>query len=232
MADTALTIITDALLDLGVLADEETPSASQTQGGLRKLNNLIDSWNLKSLNVYGAMPVVTPLIANQGIYTLTQTGAVQSAYVRDNSQPATQVMDIPITVYSDEQWQDVAFKGMMANYPYFGVWVNNNGLNQQVYVNPIPSASNYSLVLWISSLLANLALNDTIVFAPGYKRALTLGLQMELAPSYGVEISQITNRNFQDALDAIRTRNVDITPIKSALDHGYWSYRTGMWMNR
>jgi len=58
MADTALTIITDSLLDIGVLADEEVPTASQAAGALRKLNNLIDSWNIESLIEF---PAVDPV---------------------------------------------------------------------------------------------------------------------------------------------------------------------------
>lgn len=48
---TALEVITDAYLDLGVLADGETASAEQGAFGLRKLNQMTAAWELDGIAI-------------------------------------------------------------------------------------------------------------------------------------------------------------------------------------
>ena len=70
MADTALTLITDTLLDMGVLANQAQPTAFQTQQALRKLNNLLESWSIEGLLVFGVTGNVLPLVAGKQVYSL------------------------------------------------------------------------------------------------------------------------------------------------------------------
>jgi hypothetical protein len=51
MATPLLTIITDALLDLNVIAEGEEPSAAQGKHALRQLNNLMDTWREESKDI-------------------------------------------------------------------------------------------------------------------------------------------------------------------------------------
>jgi hypothetical protein len=222
MADTALTIITDALLDLGVLADEETPTASQANGGLRKLNNLIDAWNIDNLLLFGAQENILPLIANKQNYTIGPGGDLDIArpteigdpvYIRDMTLPDAQRYDQPTYVYNDQEWADVLLKGQTAPYPYLGVWFEQGTALITAHVTAIPTSSQYSLVFWTQGLIANLALTDIIVLPPGYKRALTANLCIELAGSYGVQVPDTVALIAQDSLDNIRVNNVQINEL-------------------
>lgn len=238
MVDTALTLITDALLDLGVLADEETPSASQVQGGLRKLNNMIDAWNIENLLVYGSTAYTLPLIANQGSYTIGVGGNlniarpsnITSAYIRDTSQAISQRQDIPLYIFNNQEWQDISFKGMTGTYPYQGVWFNETSPLITAYVTPIPTGSTYQLVFWANGIISNMTANDTITLAPGYKRALTANLAIELAGSYQVPVPDTVTNIALSSKARLKAKNVQINElnIPFGIDQGgYFDIYTG-----
>lgn len=237
MADTALTLITDALLDLGVLADEETPSASQAQGGLRKLNNLLDSWNIENLMVYGAQSYTIPLVSGQASYTIGTGGnlniprptSIQSAYVRDLTLPVAQRLDYPLYMYTNQEWSDVAFKGQTASWPNWGVWFDDSYPLINAYVNPVPNTSQYGLVIWIAGDLANLDLNDVISLAPGYKRAIVANLAIEMAPSYQVEPSAAIVEIARQSKSLIKSKNFQLNELQidPRLTGAVFDYRTG-----
>ena len=236
MVDTALTLITDALLDLGVLADEETPTASQAAGALRKLNNMIDAWNIESLMVYGANSYTLPLVPGQGVYTIGPTGnlniprpaLIQSAYLRDTLAPVEFRQDLPLYIATDHEWQDVAFKSQTASYPFNTVWFDYAFPLVKAYVNPIPTTNQYSLILWASALLNNLTLYDPIILSPGYKRALTANLSIELAPSYQVQVPDTIARIAMDSKMKIKMNNVQVDEmdLPIGLSTGYYDIRT------
>lgn len=221
MADTALTIITDALLDLGVLADEEVPTASQAAGALRKLNNMIDAWGLESLLLYGDQSYVLPFTAGKGVYTIGPGGdfnisrpnVISAAYTRDSYLPPTSTFDTPLMIYTDEQWQDSPLKGQTAAWPNWGIWFNYTYPLIQAYVNPIPATSQYQLVIWTTGVLGNLTLDQVIALPAGYKRALTSNLVIDLASSYEREPSASTVQIAQTSKANIKVQNFQLNTL-------------------
>lgn len=197
MAYTALNLITDVLLDMGVLADQETPTASQSVGALVKLNDLIESWNLDPQKLYGATQSILPFVANQASYTIGSGGdlniprpnGVFAVFVRNTTATPSQQQDIPITILTEQQWADIPVKGMQGTFPY-AVWFNMTNPLVTAYVTPIPIGSNYSLVIWDGNDNGTLALNTVLDLPPGYKRALKYGLFVELAAGYQIQVPQ------------------------------------------
>jgi len=197
MAYTALNLITDVLLDMGVIADQETPTAAQSVGALTKLNELIESWNIDPLKLYGSTQNIMPFVANQATYTIGVGGdlniprpdMINQAFVRNTSAVPSQQQDIPIAVLTAQQWEDIPMKSMTGTYPY-AVWFNMTNPLITAYVTPIPTGSNYSLMFFDQNAITQLTLNTVLAFPPGYKRALKYGLFIELAPSYQIEVPQ------------------------------------------
>lgn len=221
MPETALDIITESLLDLGVLADEETPTASQAAGGLRKFNNMIDSWNLDNLLRFGSTGFTLPTVANQASYAIGVGGDLdipfpidfQSASLRDNTVAADQVQDYPLYMYNDQEWQNVQFKGMTAEWPNFGVWIDKTYPLMTLYANPIPTGSQYTIVLWSKGLVGNLTLNQDIILPPGYKRAMSSNLCIDLAGSYGVDVPATVARVANESLKLIQANNLQVNEL-------------------
>lgn len=222
MAYTTLNLITDVLLDMGVIADQETPTSAQSVGALGKLNDLIESWNLDPQKLYGSTQYILPFVANQATYTIGIGGDlnvarpddISSAFVRSTSQVASQQQDIPLKMLTDQEWQDITVKGMTGTFP-FAVWFNMTYPLITAYVTPIPTGSNYSLVFWDGNANATLALNTVLSLAPGYKRALKYGLFIELAPSYQIEVPSAITTLAATSKMTIDRHNLQINELET-----------------
>ncbi|MCA6395488.1 MAG: hypothetical protein IM606_09890 [Cytophagales bacterium] len=223
MAYTALNLITDVLLDMGVIADQETPTSSQSVGALVKLNDLIESWNLDPQKLYGATEFIIPFVANKATYTIGIGGdlnvprpnGVFAAFVRNTTATPSQQQDIPITILNDQQWADIPVKGMTGTFPY-AVWFNMTNPLITAYVTPIPTGSNYSLVFWDNNDNTALALNTALDLAPGYKRALKYALFIELAAGYQIQVpASIASLAISSKLSVDR-QNVSINTLSTS----------------
>lgn len=229
MVDTARTIVTDALRDAGVVADEETPTASQVVGGLRKFNNMIDAWNIDNLLVYGSTQYVFPFVPNKGTYTLGPGGdfnmprpnSITSAYIRDTTLPLDQQMDYEIKIFNNNEYADIPWKNMQSTYPFMGVWFDDSFPLINVKVVPVPTTNQYSLVFWVNGIISNFALNDPILLAPGYKRALTANLVIELCDSYSIEPRASTVRIAGESKQGLMRQNVQIDELYTGGWRGY-----------
>lgn len=228
MAYTALNLITDVLLDMGVIADQETPTASQSVGALVKLNDLIESWNLDPQKLYGATEFIIPFVANKATYTIGIGGdlniprpnGVFAAFVRNTTATPSQQQDIPITILNDQQWADIPVKKMTGTFPY-AVWFNMTNPLITAYVTPIPTGSNYSLVFWDNNDNATLALNTVLDLPPGYKRALKYALFIELAAGYQIQVpASIASLAISSKLSVDR-QNVSINTLNTSVGVRY-----------
>lgn len=223
MAYTALNLITDVLLDMGVIADQETPTAAQSVGALTKLNDLIESWNLDPQKLYGATQHIIPFVANQVSYTIGSGGDlniarpndITAAFVRSTFAVPSQQQDIPITILNDQQWQDIPVKGMVGTYPY-AVWFNMTNPLIVAYITPVATSTNYSLVLWDKNDNATLALNTVLVLPPGYKRALKYGLFIELATGYQIPVPAEISTLAATSKMSIDRQNLQINQLETS----------------
>lgn len=223
MAYTTLNLITDVLLDMGVIADQQTPTAAQSVGALTKLNDLIESWNLDPQKLYGATQNLLPFVANQASYTIglggnlniTRPDMIAQAFVRNTSAVPSQQQDIPITVLTKEQWEDIPMKSMTGTYPY-AVWFNMTNPLITAYVTPIPTGSNYSLMFFDQNAISELALNTVLALPPGYKRALKYGLFIELAPSYQIEVPNTITTLAATSKMSVDRSNVEINELETS----------------
>lgn len=226
MADTALTIITDALLDLGVLSDMEVPTASQAAGALRKFNNMIDSWNLENLAIYGSTENVAQLVAGKQMYTVGVGGDmdiprpnnITSIAVRDTTLPKAQQIDYPLYMLTNLEWQNIALKGLEGMWPNMAAWVNHKYPLLEVHVYPNPTTSNFALVIWDDGIINEFKLHDVVNLAPGYKRALTSNLAIELAASYGVEVPESVMAIAVQSKADIKTKNLQLNELRTPSD--------------
>lgn len=229
MADTARNIVTDALLDLGAISADETPSSFEATGALRKLNNLIDAWNLENLIIYGSTQNVFPLVGGQGAYTLGTGGnfsiprpnQIEGMYIRDNS--ANPSYDYPMQRLTQQEYADLSFKNQQTTLP-FAYFVNETFPLLTVNLYPVPSSSQYQLIIWTGGIISNLSLDDVILMPPGYKRALTANLVIELAASYSQAVPDSIARIAQDSKAGLIIANVQVNEVSidPRLTNGGW----------
>lgn len=215
MADAIYDLLVEALTDLGVLADGETPSASQAQGALSKLNSMLDMWNVENLMVYGSTAYSFPIVPGQSVYTVGAGGnftvprsaKIQAIYLRDMSLPTSNQMDQLIWSVTDSEWQSVPFKNMTGGLPQIA-WLNESYPLATLTINPLPNTGTYNIVIWASGILGNLGLYDLVSLPPGYREAIVANLVIRLAPSYQLDPSQITVNLAYSGKDTIRANNL------------------------
>ena len=189
--------INRALRLLGVLAEGETPSASVSQDSLVALNQMIDSWNTERLSVFSTQDQVFLWPAGEINRTLGPTGDFvgnrpillddSTYYVGNNG------VSYGIKFINQQQYDGIAVKTVTSTFPQV-IFVNNTFPNIDMYVYPKPTQALTWHFISVEELTQPATLATNLTFPPGYLRAFTYNLAMEIAPEFGVEPSPQVQR--------------------------------------
>ena len=190
--------INRALRLLGVLAEGETTSASVSQDSLMALNQMIDSWNTERLSVFCTQDQVFTWPAGEYIRTLGPSGDFvglrpvlldDATYYRD---PGTNV-SFGIKFINQQQYDGIAVKTVTSTYPQV-IFVNMGYPDVTMSIYPRPTRDLEWHFVSVQELTQPATLVTDILFPPGYLRAFTYNLAMEIAPEFGVEPSPQVQR--------------------------------------
>jgi len=206
--------INRALRLLGVLAESETPSAAVSQDALMALNQMIDSWNTERLSVFCTQDQVFTWPAGEYIRTLGPTGNFiglrpvlldDATYYRD---PGTNV-SFGIKFINQQQYDGIAVKTVTSTYPQV-IFVNMGFPDVTMSIYPRPTRDLEWHFISVQKLNEPATLSTDILFPPGYLRAFTYNLAMEIAPEFGVEPSpQVQRIAMASKRDLKRINNPD-----------------------
>ena len=190
--------INRALRLIGVLAEGETPSAAMSQDALDALNQMVDSWNTERLSVYNTLDQVFTWPSGDIRKTLGPSGDFvgvrpvlldDATYFRD---PQTNV-SYGVKFINQQQYDGIAVKTVTSTYPQV-IWVNMENPNIAMTVYPRPLRALEWHFISVQELTQPATLNTTLAFPPGYLRAFTYNLALEIAPEFGVEPSAQVKR--------------------------------------
>jgi hypothetical protein len=190
--------INRALRLLGVLAEGETTSASASQDSLMAMNQMIDSWNTERLSVFCTQDQVFTWPAGEYIRTLGPTGNFiglrpvlldEATYFRD---PGTNV-SFGIKFINQQQYNGIAVKTVTSTYPQV-IFVNMGFPDVTMSIYPRPTRDLEWHFVSVQELSNPATLGTDLFFPPGYLRAFTYNLAMEIAPEFGVEPSPQVQR--------------------------------------
>ena len=190
--------INRALRLLGVLAEGETASAALSQDALMALNQMIDSWNTERLSVFCTQDQVFTWPAGEYIRTLGPTGDFvglrpvlldEATYYRD---PGTNV-SFGIKFINQQQYDGIVVKTVTSTYPQV-IFVNMGFPDVTLSIYPRPTRDLEWHFVSVQELDRPATLVTDLLFPPGYLRAFTYNLAMELAPEFGIEPSPQVQR--------------------------------------
>jgi hypothetical protein len=190
--------INRALRLLGVLAEGETPAASVSQDSLMAMNQMIDSWNTERLSVFNTQDQVFNWPPDLITRTLGPTGDFvgnrpilidDATYFRD----ATTNVSYGIKLINQQQYNGIAVKTVTSTYPQV-MFVNMTYPNITMTIYPKPTRVLEWHFISVEKLSEPATLATTLSFPPGYLRAFTYNLAMEIAPEFGVEPSPQVQR--------------------------------------
>lgn len=211
--------INRALRLLGVLAEGETPSASESQDALMALNQMIDSWNTERLSVFSTIDQKVLWPVGEINATLGPTGSLvrlngtavrpilvdDATYFRD---PQTNV-SYGIKLINQQQYDGIAVKTVTSTYPQV-MFVNNTFPDLDIYIYPKPTRELEFHFISVEELTQPATLDTELHFPPGYMRAFAYNLAMEIAPEFGVEPSaQVQRIAMTSKRDLKRINNPD-----------------------
>jgi hypothetical protein len=190
--------INRALRLLGVLAEGESPSAETAQDALMAMQQMIDSWDTERLSVFCTQDQVFTWPAGLLSRTLGPTGDFaglrpvlldDSTYYRD---PGTGV-SFGVKFINQQQYNGIAVKTVTSTYPQV-IFVNNTFPDVEMFVYPRPTRDLEWHFVSVQKLDNPAGLATVLFFPPGYLRAFTYNLAMEMAPEFGIEPSTQVQR--------------------------------------
>ena len=206
--------INRALRLIGMLAEGELPSVETANDSLMALNQMIDSWNTERLSVFCTQDQVFIWPAGQITRTLGPTGNFvgsrpvlldDATYFRD---PSTNV-SFGIKFINQQQYNGIAVKTVTSTYPQV-IFVNNTFPDIDMFIYPRPTRDLEWHFISVQELSNPADLTTPLYFPPGYLRAFTYNLAMELAPEFGVEPSpQVQRIAMTSKRDLKRINNPD-----------------------
>ena len=207
--------INRALRLLGVLAEGETPSASVSQDALMAMNQMIDSWNTERLSTFVTQDQIFTWPAGLVSRDLGPTGDFignrpvlldDATYFRD---PGTNV-SFGVKFINQQQYNGIAVKTVSSTYPQV-LWVNMGFPDVTLTIYPRPTRDLEWHFVSVQELDKAADLSTVMYYPPGYLRAFTYNLAMEIAPEFGVEPSpQVQRVAMVSKRDLKRINNPDV----------------------
>src|SRR3990167_8320961 len=181
MPATGTELITRALIECGVLASGEVPSASEIQDAHVVAKRIVNSAGAERLAIHELLRTATTLTSGTLDYPLGPGGDINIArpdwiemagYILDST--ATDPLEVPIEVFTDQRWASLRLKTLDSS-PILGVYFDrtfdSNG-RATLSTYPTVNTANVQLVIYTPKAQTGFdALNTTYTFPPGYDEA-------------------------------------------------------------
>lgn len=217
----ALDLITDALIEVGMVSPGESPDGETSQWAFRKLNYLTDVWAAKKAYVWTTSFQLFTLIPNHSPHTIGPSTAdftVSQRPVRIESaalilaSSGTSV-DLPINIRDDAWWAAQQVKGVKTNIPT-DLFYSEDWPNGQLFFWPVPNAADQVRLQFWTTLSQYSQINDALAgpggagtLPPAYRAALMLTLAETLLPSGQLEAHPVLIAAAKEARFAVFGNN-------------------------
>jgi hypothetical protein len=233
---TVLDLVSNALIEMGALAQGEAAAAGDAQFCLNKLNRLIDVWEARRVYVYNVQFTLWTLTPNLNPHTIGPGGTfvvsqrpvkLEGANLVLNTAP--QAIDIPLNVRGDHWWSNQRIKSLASSIPT-DVFYSADWPNGTLNFWPVPKIA-YQVRLETWGLTGQfIALTDPVNLPPAYLEALTLSLAEMICPSFGKALDPVLAASARAARLAIQGNNMASPRMESDAPSeggGWFNYRSG-----
>jgi hypothetical protein len=209
---TALVIITDALKELGVLAEGDTASSSMADDALRALNRLI-ALESHSLGIDYTATQLTMALTGQASFTIGASGnLVATRPIRvDTAQAVLGGITYDVRVIDVAEWDLIPLKTTTGSVP------------EVIYYDPTTTAGTVhvwpqctcTLNMRVTSMLTSFATTaSTLTLPEGYESWLIPALAIAIAPQYPAgALSPLTVQAESKALRILKRTNKSIPKL-------------------
>lgn len=214
---TAQNVITNALRDVGVLAEGQTPSTAMAKEGLQLLQQFVDSLPIKRGLLFARSRVVLPLTSGQQVYTIG-SGANLSTPRPVFLEKATCLRvsgttnyETKVAILTQKQYAAITVKAITTGVVeaiFYDHGYTTSGFGS-ITVYPYPDVSGISLVLYGPVPVSGFNnLKTSYIFPPGYAEMFEFNLALRCATRYQVpELPPLLQKQAADSLRVILSAN-------------------------
>lgn len=214
---------------LGALGQNETPEAGELDDSLEALNDMLDGWSQNSLSVNQFTNVSVTWPANQATRTIGPTGdfvetrpsqVLRAEHLRSG-------VHYPIDILQYDRWLAIADRTVTSTLAD-RLYVEYTMPDAVLYLYPVPAEA-ATIKLYYEAPLSSFATVTTdVTLPPGYRRAITYSLAVELAAEFGRPVPAVVRSVQTQAMRSIQARNSrPLSARQGAVGlsrHGYGKY--------
>ena len=208
-------LITGALRLAGVIAQGETPSASQVSDAATTLNMMVKAWMADGMPLWAIRTVTITPVANQNTYTY-DTPKLLKPLQAWNRQTSSQV-DIPMRMISRQEYNILGNKSTTGNP--IQLFFNPNLSTTEIKLFPTPdSTAAAQNVIYIVAQVPYQdfdSATDTPDFPQEWYEAIKYGLAVRLAGEYNIDIE--TRRTLVAEATAIKNEALSFGTEENSL---------------
>ena len=215
------TLFQDALVTMGVLDPDDTPSTTQSDYGFRTANRLIENLSLERLNIVQILKATGALTSGVAAYTFGSGGTFGSTrYVKLTgagilapNAGGSGTLRSPVTLITEQQFNAIPEKTTAAVRPTLLYYDNASPVaTGNLFPTPVFSGA-VSLEVEAWQVLNSFPDKTTAVdFAYGYERALLYLLAKDLLSGFSVPEEKVPTilSGADNALAALRALNASL----------------------
>jgi hypothetical protein len=238
LAFTVRALITDALVEIGVLEPGEQANAGQIALGLRRVQTMIDTWaadrltlslQLQTTFTWPASTSSVQVGPGQTVDMVRPMWMNAISFIIPGSSPA---IEVPIGMMDEDAYSSLSIKGLPSALPTQSFYQTNLTDNfGTLFLWPQPQS--LSIVLYTPQAVSVPAsLNSILQGPPGYQDAFLYQLALRLCSPMGVQIPPLLPRMAAAAFENMKKPNIDpgAMSIDPALVPNFgagWNYLTG-----
>jgi hypothetical protein len=235
MNKTVQQIVTDSLRLAGQLwTPGSGPSPEAQIEVVEFLNQLLDSYNTMRNQIFALTDLIFNLTSNQYIYTIGPGGQFNGPrpqrieFMDLIYETEPQLLRLPIRMIDAAEWAATRVPNLPEAVPFKCYY--DNGYSQTnptglgtLYFWPGPMEG-FEIEMWIwGALPSTLGLQDTLFLPPGYARAITDCLALEIMPLYPKRLNQMrielvmkSGKEAKDWLESLNAQQPE-TPMPNEL---------------
>lgn len=218
---TVLTIVSQALRELNVLAAGETPTADEAEDGRIALNDLVDQWAAEELQIYSTTRTTWSLVSGTAAYTVGTGGTVNIVrpvyidhvdFIDTTADPDLEYSSL--TRLTGDDYSRIAQKALTSPQPQAWYYNPTFPLGTLTFW-PVPTASGLQGAIYAPTAVPEFAaLTTTVSLPPGYRRMIVKNLALELAPSYAkTQVNPLLVKQAGEAIASVKRANTQLMDL-------------------
>lgn len=216
---TGQTLIDRSLRLLGQIGAGKDPTSDESNDALEAVNAMLDDWRNEGLMTYAFQEESLTLANADASYTIgtggdlntTRPVAIEAAWIVDD--------DVSHTVLSmtEDEYAGIADKTTSGDWPTRYLYRPTMATGTLI-VWPVPNATR-TLKLRTRVPLAALSLAGTVSLPPGWEKAISANLALEIAPEYEVSPAPEVIKMAQEAKANIKRINHRAIKASTGIEH-------------